>query len=212
MGAFEDTKDQLAELLKLREAHRTRLGVLQVRAAQFGIEAPPHITTEVEDIDRQLAEVNRKINLLEGALPEQRAQLGSVDPRSLIAQPVVPATINERLLVLTLELMHLGDEMRKNFQAVHQAQAKDTAALWHAITDTRDEIAVEREERRNWQEQERIDREDWQDDEAAGRRSGYRNLARWLWIIGTALVLLVVIVAILAVTAYVRDLLAQAGR
>ncbi|KPV46466.1 hypothetical protein SE17_43280, partial [Kouleothrix aurantiaca] len=66
MGALEDTQAQLTELYKLREAHRQRLGVLQVRAAQFGIEAPPHITTEVEDVDHQLAEVNKKIGLLEG--------------------------------------------------------------------------------------------------------------------------------------------------
>lgn len=212
MGALEDTQAQLTELYKLREAHRQRLGVLQVRAAQFGIEAPPHITTEVEDVDHQLAEVNKKIGLLEGALPAQVEQLNPVDPRSLIPQSVVPATINERLLVLTLELMHLGDEMRRNFTALQLSQQKDTESLWHAITDTRDEIAVERDERRDWQHEEAQAREEWQDDEEGARRHGYRILSRWLWVIGAALVLLVVVVAILAVAAYVRELLREAGR
>ena len=118
MGALEDTKEQLIELKKLREAHRQRLSVLQVQAAQFGYETPPAITTEMEDIDRQLTSINQKISLLAGALPAQLEQLGPVDPQSLIPQTIVPATINERLLMLTLEVMHLADEMRKNFGAV----------------------------------------------------------------------------------------------
>jgi len=209
MGALEDTQLQLEELYKLREAHRRRLSVLQVQAAQRGIDVPPQVLTEQEDIDQQLNGINKKINLLEGALPGQISQLGPVDPRSLVPQTVVPATINERLLMMTLEMMHLGDEMRKNFTAVQLAQQKDTDSLWHAITDTRDEISVEREERREWQHQEAEVREDWQESEESSRRRGYRSLARWLWVIGGALVLLFIIVVILAVTAYVRELLAQ---
>ena len=76
MGALEDTKEQLTELKKLREAHRRRLSVLQVQAAQFGYETPPAITTEMEDIDRQLTSINQKISLLAGALPAQLEQLG----------------------------------------------------------------------------------------------------------------------------------------
>ncbi|KPV50632.1 hypothetical protein SE17_25810, partial [Kouleothrix aurantiaca] len=107
---------------------------------------------------------------------------------------------------------HLGDEMRRNFTALQLSQQKDTESLWHAITDTRDEIAVERDERRDWQHEEAQAREEWQDDEEGARRHGYRILSRWLWVIGAALVLLVVVVAILAVAAYVRELLREAGR
>ena len=213
MGALEDTNEQLTELKKLREAHRRRLSVLQVQAAQSGYETPPAITTEMEDIDRQLTGINQKISLLAGALPAQLEQLGPVDPQSLIPQTIVPATINERLLMLTLEVMHLADEMRKNFGAVHQSQAKDTESLWHALTDTRDQIAMEREERLDWQEKERIDREDWQDEERASRRYKHKIHARWLWIIGSALVLLFLMMAVYVATEYVRDLLiAQTGR
>jgi len=210
LGALEDTQTQLDELLKLREAHRRRLSVLQVQAAQFGIDAPPQIVTEQADIDRQLTAVNQKISLLSGALPSQ--QRYPVDPKSLIPQTIVPATINEHLPVISLELVHLGDEMRKNFQAAYQSQAKDTDSLWHAITDTRDEVAVERDERRSWQEQEHIAREEWQDDEQDTRRYGTSILMRWIWVISSALVLLFIIVVIIAVTAYVRELLAQASR
>jgi len=211
LGALEDTQTQLDELLKLREAHRRRLAVLQVQAAQHGNDTPPHIVTEQEDIDRQLTAVNQKISLLSGALPSQ--QRYPVDPKSLVPQTIVPATINERLLVISLELMHLGDEMRKNFQAAYQSQAKDTDSLWHAITDTRDEVAVERDERRVWQEHEHIDREEWQDEERASRRYKHKSHARWLWIIGSALVLLFLMMAVYVATEYVRDvLLAQTGR
>ncbi len=213
MSAIEETKRQIEELQRLREAHRGRLAVLQVRAAQFGIEAPAHVTTEIEDIDGQLAEVNRKIALLQGALPGQQQQLEPPPPDSLYPIAVVPATINERLLILTMEVVRLGDEMRKNFTAVQLGQQKDTESLWHALTDTRDEIAVEREARRDWQEQERMDREDWQDHEQASRRHRQRNIYRWLWAIGIGLVVLFVIVVILAATDYVRDvLLRQVGK
>jgi len=209
VGALEDTQQQLDELYKLREAHRRRLAVLQIQAAQHGNDTPPHIVTEQEDIDRQLNAVNQKISLLSGALPAQIQR--PIDPKSLIPQTIVPATINEHLLVISLELVHLGDEMRKNFQASYQSQKQDTESLWHAITDTRDEIAVERDERRAWQEHESIGREEWQDDEQDTRRYGNSVLMRWIWVISAALVLLFIFVVIIAVTAYVRDLLAQAG-
>ena len=209
MGALEDTQTQLEELYKLRDAHRRRLATLQVKAATYGLEAPAHVVTEQADIDRELAAVNQKISLLTGALPAQL--LRPVDPKSLVPQTIVPATINEHLLVISLELVHLGDEMRKNFQAAYQSQAKDTESLWHAITDTRDEIAVERSERRNWQEHERVGREEWQDDEQDTRRYGNSVLMRWIWVIAGALVLLFIIVVIIVVTAYVRDLIAQAS-
>jgi hypothetical protein len=210
MGALEDTQTQLEELYKLREAHRRRLATLQIKAATFGIDVPGHIVTEQQDIDRELVAVNQKIGLLSGALPAQ--QLRPVDPKSLIPQTIVPATINEHLLVISLELVHLGDEMRKNFQASYQSQKQDADGLWHAITDARDEIAVERDERRSWQEREHIDREEWQDAEQDTRRYGNSVLMRWIWVIAAALVLLFVIVVIIVVTAYVRDLIAQASR
>jgi hypothetical protein len=210
MGALEDTQEQLEELYKLREAHRRRLATLQVKAATFGIDVPAHIVTEQQDIDRELSAVNQKIGLLSGALPAQIQR--PVDPKSLIPQTIVPATINEHLLVISLELVHLGDEMRKNFQASYQSQKQDADGLWHAITDTRDEVAVERDERRNWQEREHIDREEWQDAEQDTRRYGNSILMRWIWVIAAALVLLFIIVVVIVVTAYVRDLIAQASR
>ncbi len=207
LNPVEETRAQLIDLKKIREAHRQHLAQLQVRAAQFGIDTPPHVTNEIEDVDRQLAEVNRRIALLEGALPAQLQQLEPPPPDSLYPITVVPATINERLLVITMELVRMQDEMRKNFQALHMAQQKDTESLWHALTDARDAIDVERDERREWQEQERLDREDWQDGEQASRRYRQRITNRWLWAIGIGLVLLFVLVVILAATDDVRDVL-----
>src|SRR6266498_2590137 len=207
LNPLEETKAQLVDLKKIRQAHRERQAQLQYRAAQFGYDVPAHISTEIEDVDTQLAEVNRKISLLEGSLPGQQQQLEPAPAESLCPTTVVPATINERLLVITMELVRMQDEMRKNFQALHMAQQKDTESLWHALTDARDAIDVERDERREWQEQERLDREDWQDGEQASRRYRQRITNRWLWAIGIGLVLLFVLVVILAATDDVRDVL-----
>jgi septal ring factor EnvC (AmiA/AmiB activator) len=91
LGALEDTQTQLDELLKLREAHRRRLAVLQVQAAQHGNDTPPHIVTEQEDIDRQLTAVNQKISLLSGALPSQqrtRSIPRASSPKPLCRRPL----------------------------------------------------------------------------------------------------------------------------
>ncbi len=81
LNPLEETKAQLVDLKKIRQAHRERQAQLQYRAAQFGYDVPAHISTEIDDVDTQLAEVNRKISLLEGSLPGQQQQLEPA-PRS----------------------------------------------------------------------------------------------------------------------------------
>ncbi len=213
LNPLEETKAQLVDLKKIRQAHRERQAQLQYRAAQFGYDVPAHISTEIDDVDTQLAEVNRKISLLEGSLPGQQQQLEPAPAESLCPTTVVPATINERLLIITMEVVRMQDELRKNFQALHMAQQKDAESLWHAITDTRDEVTVEREERRDWQEQERLDREEWQEHECTARRHRQHIIYRWLWVIGGGLVFLLVVMVILEAVDYVRDVvLAPIGR
>lgn len=48
-------------LLSLKETHRSRLETLEIQAAQLGVECPPHITTEIKDIEETLREIDRKL-------------------------------------------------------------------------------------------------------------------------------------------------------
>lgn len=46
---------------KERKAHRRRLKILRIKAAYFGLDCPPHIRLEIEDIEADL----KKKNLVE---------------------------------------------------------------------------------------------------------------------------------------------------
>jgi hypothetical protein len=54
---------QRRHLEALRHDHQRRLQVLERQAAQFGLHAPPHIVTEIEDIQAKIAEIERQLNI-----------------------------------------------------------------------------------------------------------------------------------------------------
>ncbi len=56
---MDDSRRQ--HLLQLRQAHTRRLQVLEVQAAQFGIQTPPHIMTEMDDIRATIADIDRQL-------------------------------------------------------------------------------------------------------------------------------------------------------
>jgi hypothetical protein len=55
----DDSK--MAHTRALIAQHQRRLNVLELQAAQFGLYAPPHITLEIEDLQKKLAELRREI-------------------------------------------------------------------------------------------------------------------------------------------------------
>lgn len=56
MPATSYDRRSLDDLIR---AHGERLGVLQLQAARFGHDAPPHIVTEIDKIERELAQLRQ---------------------------------------------------------------------------------------------------------------------------------------------------------
>lgn len=53
------TKHDRQNLNDLIQAHAERLRVLQISAARFGDDAPPHVVTEIERIESELAQLKQ---------------------------------------------------------------------------------------------------------------------------------------------------------
>lgn len=56
-------EQQRQHLEKLRIVHQKRLQTLELQAANFGLSAPPHVLTEIEDIQRQISSIERQLNI-----------------------------------------------------------------------------------------------------------------------------------------------------
>jgi hypothetical protein len=87
--------EQRQYLAKLRQSHLRRLRELENQAATFGVSTPPHITTEIEDIRAQIAQLD--------------AQLGPVAPR--ILRYSVPDFVGrEQQIDQIVQSLHLAAE------------------------------------------------------------------------------------------------------
>jgi hypothetical protein len=63
----EDAVSQdVQELRDLMAIHRRSLHVLEMQEAQFGIYAPPHVKLQIEDLRKQIAQLDRQIKTLGG--------------------------------------------------------------------------------------------------------------------------------------------------
>jgi chromosome segregation ATPase len=105
----DETERQLAELREelsarreARQATRRRQDALDIQAAHFGREAPPHITTEIADLvekrrslDATIREIERQIARLELA-----PQSGLIIPAGQALPELVPAVIDTRIRAL----------------------------------------------------------------------------------------------------------------
>lgn len=65
-SAEDPGSQDVQELRDLAAARRRRLHVLEMQEAQFGLYAPPHITLEIEDLRKQIAQLDRQIKTLGG--------------------------------------------------------------------------------------------------------------------------------------------------
>lgn len=54
-------KERYQYLETLRLAHQRRLQVLEIQAANFGLSAPPHILTEIEDIHSKISLIDKQL-------------------------------------------------------------------------------------------------------------------------------------------------------
>ena len=62
MSAEQASEDDIAHFRSVIAAHKKRLRILEVRAAKSGIETPPQIQIEIDDINRQIATLEQQTN------------------------------------------------------------------------------------------------------------------------------------------------------
>ena len=56
--------EEIQHLQALREILQKRLRVLELQAARLGLQAPPHILTEIEDLQLQIARVAEQLEII----------------------------------------------------------------------------------------------------------------------------------------------------
>src|SRR5215213_7296429 len=62
MNTDEVSTDDIAHLRRLIEAHKERLRILEVRAATSGLETPPQIQIEIDNIKRQIEMLEQQMS------------------------------------------------------------------------------------------------------------------------------------------------------
>jgi len=60
-GVFIMETDERSYLLSLKQAHENRLKALEIQAAQYGMNCPPHISTEIDHIKIQVSAIENKL-------------------------------------------------------------------------------------------------------------------------------------------------------
>jgi len=58
------TDQQPQHLVELRQTYQRRLHVLELQAATFGLSAPPHVLTEIEDIREKIEAINEQLKVI----------------------------------------------------------------------------------------------------------------------------------------------------
>ena len=112
----------------IRDALERRLHVLQVQQATLGLETPPHITTEIEQIERRLSEWTVAAKVLNGgAVSEEVLRwLRQLAPNDLVIKTQM------------LQQMELRD-LRKELQDGLEHRRTETES---AIDGVRDEVGA----------------------------------------------------------------------
>ena len=62
----DDRVEQITRLRELIKARRARLFQRELQAAKYGISADPAITIEVDDLKREIADLERQLKALGG--------------------------------------------------------------------------------------------------------------------------------------------------
>lgn len=65
----EPSSRQANQLRELRTIHTKRLRILELQSAKFGLSVPPHILLEIEDIRKQISQIDLQ---LQEALPSKQ--------------------------------------------------------------------------------------------------------------------------------------------
>jgi hypothetical protein len=60
----DDIAEQIAQLREIMKLRRARLFQRELQAAKYGISADPSISLEIEDLKREIADLERQIKAL----------------------------------------------------------------------------------------------------------------------------------------------------
>jgi CHAT domain-containing protein len=104
---------QRQHLEELRLTHQRRLQVLKLQSARFGTSAPPHILTEIEDIEEQIVSIDARLVELEQSAPQHSAQKAIVVILFLSADPT------------DVSRLRLGEELREIQEKLQLAKLRE---------------------------------------------------------------------------------------
>jgi len=80
-------------LLNLKNINLRRLQVLELQAAHFGANVPPHIVLEIEDIKEKISEIDMQLKAISGNLNSQTSSQKTSDNQIQINGNVSGSTI-----------------------------------------------------------------------------------------------------------------------
>jgi hypothetical protein len=120
--------DNQRKIDEIRDALEARLHVLQVQQASLGLETPPHITTEIESIERRLGEWTVAAKVLNG---------GAVSEEVLrILRQLAPGDlVIKTQMMQQMELRDLRTELERGLE---QRRVETT----EKIDEVRDEVGA----------------------------------------------------------------------
>ena len=94
-----NSKEQDIHFKKIREIHVRRLQVLELQAAQFGINTPPHIVLEIEDIKEKIRlielQLKKYINATEHLEHSQKLSSTQVNINGNVSGNIIIGNKNE---------------------------------------------------------------------------------------------------------------------
>jgi len=128
----DEERQQLRELLR---AHQGRLRVLDLQAAQFGINLPPHVATEIEHIRTEMIRVRTALDAT--TPPATRVALRQLRQQAWKAYYAKQWQRAEELLTQALAADPDDSDMRVTLARVQQQL--DLQAFYQTICDLRDE-------------------------------------------------------------------------
>lgn len=109
-------KNQYQHLAELKLIHQRRLQVLESQAASFGLYAPPHLSTEIEDIKKQIESIDTQ--LADDSQPLIISSTGIIRILFLSADPK------------NASRLRLGEELREIQEKLQLAQLRERFELY----------------------------------------------------------------------------------